>query len=107
MTPISSRQISYGESSLRTLVKENCRYVDKTACIHRLISTNRRVFLSRPRRFGKTLLVDTLSEIFQGNKELFRGLFIYETDYDWESYPVIRLDMSQITRKTPELFKKN
>ncbi len=49
--------------------------------------------MSRPRRFGKSLFVDTLHEIFNGNKELFRGLYIYDK-YDFEEYPVIRIDWS-------------
>ncbi len=63
-------------------------------------------FLSRPRRFGKSLLVSTLDEIFSGNKELFKGLWIYKSDWKWEKYPVIRIDMSNIKIKTASELEK-
>ncbi len=92
------KKIQYGAASFKEIVKTSSLYIDKTSKIHDLITQgSRRFFLSRPRRFGKTLLVDTLSEIFQGNKELFKGLAIYDTDYDWTSYPIIRLSLSTIT----------
>jgi hypothetical protein len=71
-------------------------YVDKTPIIYGLIrkKTNSVYFLSRPRRFGKSLLVSTLKEIFEGNKALFQGLYIYDK-IDWEKYPVIQLSMSE------------
>ncbi|MCX8084258.1 MAG: AAA family ATPase [Calditerrivibrio sp.] len=52
--------------------------------------------LSRPHRFGKSLLVSTLEQVFKGNKDLFKGLWIYESDYDWGFYPVLKIDFSQI-----------
>ncbi len=106
MVSLVNRKINYGKSSFKNIIEKNYRYIDKTEAIYRLISSaNDCVFLSRPRRFGKTLLLDTLSEIFQGNKELFRGLSIYEKDYDWKSYPVIRLDMSDTDRGSPQELK--
>ncbi len=67
--------IRYGLSSFKTIRENSFRYIDKTEQIFNLISEkNRCFFLTRSRRFGKTLLVDTLAEIFQGNKKLFRGL---------------------------------
>lgn len=71
-------------------------YVDKTPQILPLIQTGKYIFLSRPRRFGKSLLVSTLKEIFSGNKELFNGLFLYDK-IDWSSYPVIHLDISRLS----------
>ena len=52
-------------------------------------------FLARPRRFGKSLLISTLNEIFEGEKELFKGLWMYKTDYLWEKHPVVRIDFSK------------
>ena len=52
-------------------------------------------FLSRPRRFGKSLFVSTLNELFQGNRALFKGLWIDSSDYEWQTYPVIRIDFSR------------
>ena len=63
--------------SFKRIRKGNYHYVDKTMFIHRLVSTGSYYFLSRPRRFGKSLLVSTMEEYFKGNKELFEGLSIY------------------------------
>ena len=70
-------------------------YVDKTEYVWKRVSTDAvNFFLSRPRRFGKSLLVDTLRCYFEGRKELFEGLYIYEKETEWKQYPVIRLDLS-------------
>lgn len=70
-------------------------YIDKTKYVWQMVSTNAvNFFLSRPRRFGKSLLVDTLRCYFEGRKELFEGLYIYEKEKEWRQYPVIRLDLS-------------
>jgi len=69
---------------------ENYLYVDKTEIAKKLIERGTYYFLSRPRRFGKSLFLDTLKEIFEGNRELFEGLHIYDT-WDWSvTYPVIK-----------------
>lgn len=69
-------------------------YVDKTALMYDLIDTFDYVFLSRPRRFGKSLLMTTLESYFRGEKELFEGLAISRLEKDWESYPVLHIDLS-------------
>ena len=70
-------------------------YVDKTEYIWKMVKTEAKYFfLSRPRRFGKSLLVDTLRCYFEGRKELFEGLYIYDKETEWKKYPVIRLDLS-------------
>ena len=70
-------------------------YVDKTAYVWKMVTTKAvNFFLSRPRRFGKSLLVDTLRCYFEGRKELFEGLYIYNKEKEWKKYPVIRLDLS-------------
>ena len=98
--------IQYGTSTLSTLINQGSMYIDKTARIYDLITQHtKRFFLFRPRRFGKSLLIDTLSEIFQGNKELFKGLAIYDTDYDWKKYVVIRIDMTDTDRSTVQELK--
>jgi hypothetical protein len=75
-------------------------YVDKTETIYRLILEGKIYFLSRPRRFGKSLLVSTLDAIFSGRKDLFNGLYIYDK-WDWSrQYPVIRIDWTQIEHST-------
>ncbi|HDT11139.1 MAG TPA: AAA family ATPase, partial [bacterium] len=62
---------------------------------------------SRPRRFGKSLTLSTLESIFSGEKELFKGLYIYDQDYDWKKYPVIRLALNQLSSSTAEKLDKN
>ena len=80
-----------GESSFREMRVRNCYYVDKTPHIKRLIDGGKYYFLSRPRRFGKSLLVSTMKELFEGNEELFRGLYVHDR-WDWTvSNPVVRL----------------
>lgn len=82
--------------------KENFVYIDKSQQASALISGYKYVFLSRPRRFGKSLFLDTLSEIFQGNKELFEGLYIYDK-WDWEdTYPVIKISFANGDFSTAE-----
>ena len=77
------------------LRKEGYLYVDKTDFVWNLVNNpGESYFLSRPRRFGKSLLVSTLKAIFEGKKELFKGLAIYEKKYDWEKHPVIHLDLN-------------
>ena len=90
------KQLPTGIQSFETIRTQNGVYVDKTAHIYNLIKgIKKQFFLSRPRRFGKTLLCSTLTALFQGKRELFEGLAIDKTDWQWESHPVIRLDMSQ------------
>ena len=77
------------------LIHGNFLYVDKTEYIWQLIKPAKEMyFLSRPRRFGKSLTVSTLKAVFEGKKELFKGLAIYDKPYDWKTHPVIHLDMN-------------
>ena len=88
------RKLPTGIQTFRRLREDNCYYVDKTAHIQRLIAAGSRYFLSRPRRFGKSLLLDTLKELFEGSRELFEGLAIHD-GWDWSvRFPVVRLDFS-------------
>jgi hypothetical protein len=93
------RPLPVGTQDFKRIIKTNSVYVDKTMHIHRLLSrTSSSFFLSRPGRFGKTLLVDTLQQVFSGKRELFDGLSIGNPDngYSWESFPVVRIDMNAI-----------
>lgn len=84
-----------GRQVFENIIKENLLYVDKTQRIYELITKgNTQFFMSRPRRFGKTLLCWTLDAVFSGRKDLFEGLAIAKSDWKWEKHPVIRLDMS-------------
>ncbi len=80
-----------GIQTFSEIINEDYLYVDKTALLHQLISRGKNYFLSRPRRFGKSLLISTFESIFTGQKELFDGLAIAATDYDFDQYPVIEL----------------
>ena len=77
------------------LIQGNFLYVDKTEYIWQMIRPScAGYFLSRPRRFGKSLTVSTLKAVFEGKKELFKGLAIYDKPYDWKPYPVIHFDFA-------------
>ena len=83
------QKLPIGIQTFSEVIKSNYLYIDKTAMALELIENNKYVFLSRPRRFGKSLFLDTLRNIFEGNQELFEGLYIYDK-YDWsQKYPVI------------------
>ncbi len=89
------RILPVGVQSFGEIRRNGFLYVDKTDKVWQLANKNKKYnYLSRPRRFGKSLLVDTLACYFSGKKELFEGLKIMELEKDWEKRPVIRLDMS-------------
>ena len=88
------KQLPVGIQTFEKIIAQNCLYVDKTAYIHKMLKVSNYVFLSRPRRFGKSLLVSTLQSYFEGRKDLFKGLYIEQVEKDWTEYPVLRLDMS-------------
>ena len=69
-------------------------YIDKTALMYQMVKTGSYYFLSRPRRFGKSLLVSTLEAYFQGKKELFEGLAVEKLEKDWIKYPILHLDLN-------------
>ncbi|MFP4395224.1 MAG: AAA family ATPase, partial [Anaerolineales bacterium] len=90
----------------KDMIEGGYLYIDKTRYIYELVRYPKGVyFLSRPRRFGKTLLISTLAEIFAGHRELFEGLWIDESDYEWEAHPVVRIDLSQLKVTTAEKLK--
>ena len=81
-----------GIQSFEEIRKNGYCYVDKTALIYQLVSSGKYYFLSRPRRFGKSLLLSTLDAYFSGNKELVKGLFMEQKE--WTAYPVLHLDLN-------------
>lgn len=86
-----------------SIIKNDFLYVDKTDVIFELIKKPKgQYFLSRPRRFGKSLTISTIKAIFQGQRELFKGLAIDSMPYDWTEYPVIHLDFSNCGADTPQ-----
>ncbi len=87
------KRLPVGIQDFARLRLSGCYYVDKTALIRDLIEQSDHVFLSRPRRFGKSLLVDTIQTLFEGHEDLFRGLRIYD-HWDWsDSHLVVRLSL--------------
>ncbi|MDO9200659.1 MAG: AAA family ATPase, partial [Hydrogenophaga sp.] len=94
-SPVQATRLNLpiGIQGFAKLREEGCYYVDKTPYALRLIRVGGHYFLSRPRRFGKSLFLDTLKELFEGNRELFQGLAA-ETQWDWtKKYPVIRISL--------------
>ena len=81
-------------------------YVDKTALIYKLAATGKYYFLSRPRRFGKSLLISTMEAYFKGKKELFDGLAVASLEKDWTEYPVLHLDLSGVAYNQEEVIAK-
>lgn len=77
-------------------------YLDKTALIYQLVSSGKAYFLSRPRRFGKSLLVSTFESLFSGHKAQFEGLAIADTDYDFTVYPVIKMEFTRVNVRQVE-----
>ncbi|MDE6522582.1 MAG: ATP-binding protein [Muribaculaceae bacterium] len=102
-----AKRIKYpvGIQTFSKIISEGYLYVDKTELIYDLVDSSKYVFLSRPRRFGKSLLMSTLEAYFKGKKELFQGLKIAELESEWKSYPVFRFDMSGGHLETPEDLK--
>jgi len=88
------KPLPIGINTLSTIISENMVYVDKTEIAYNLSINQGRYFLSRPRRFGKSLFLDTLKQIFEGNKEIFKGLYIYDK-WNWDKkFPVIKIDFA-------------
>jgi len=99
------KKLSTNISDFKELRQNNYLYIDKTEFLAKIISRDKYYFLSRPRRFGKTLFVDTLEKFYQGKKELFKDLYIYDKDWNWEEYPIIRLDFNRLEHSTTENLK--
>ena len=89
------RLYTAGIADFESIRQDGRIYVDKTDMIYKLTKESKFVFLSRPRRFGKSLLCSTLKYYFQGRKDLFEGLAIAELEKEWKSYPVLHFDMSK------------
>ncbi len=103
------RPIATDTHDFPTLRRDGKIYVDKTMFIHRLVtdSDSKLFFLSRPRRFGKSLTVSAMKALFQGRRELFKGLKIGDTDWKWEKYPVIHFEFNDLTTTSLEEFEKD
>ena len=94
-----------GNQTFEKIITDGKYYVDKTALIYRMTHTYNYVFLSRPRRFGKSLLCSTLASYFRGEKELFQGLAMERLEKDWKRYPVIHLSLASVKSDDPSEIK--
>ncbi len=94
-----------GIQSFAQLREDNYVYVDKTALIYQLVSLGKIYFLSRPRRFGKSLLVSTLKNYFLGKRELFKGLAIESLETEWKEYPVFHIDFNGSNFTNPDALE--
>ena len=95
------KKINTSISTFKNLIESDYLYVDKTKYIYEMIKEPfGQFFFSRPRRFGKSLTVSTLESVFLGEKELFKGLYIYTTDYSWSVYPIIHIDFGRSDSST-------
>lgn len=96
------RKYPVGIQNFEDLRKEGYCYVDKTELMYQLVQSGKYYFLSRPRRFGKSLLLSTIQAYFEGKKELFRGLAVERLEQEWNTYPVLHLDLNAQKYDTPE-----
>lgn len=99
---MSGKIYPIGIQNFESLRRDGYFYIDKTALVYQLVKTGRYYFLSRPRRFGKSLLISTLEAYFQGKKELFTGLAMEKLEKDWIEYPILHLDLNIEKYDTPE-----
>ena len=88
------KRLPVGIQTFSEVIGLHCLYVDKTAYIPMMTALSKYIFLSRPRRFGKSLLVSTLQSYFEGKKELFKGLYIETVEKDWTEYPVLHFSLA-------------
>ena len=96
------RKLPIGIQTFREIREEGCYYADKTSHIRQLTREGKHYFLSRPRRFGKSLLLDTVKELFEGSEELFRELAVHG-DWDWgQRHPVVRLSFGRGDFTSPD-----
>ena len=100
------KRLPVGIQTYEKIVEQDCLYVDKTEYICKMINLGNYIFLSRPRRFGKSLLVSTLQAYFEGRRELFKGLYIDDVEKEWTAYPVLRFSMATAKHDSVEDLKQ-
>jgi hypothetical protein len=91
---MADRKYPVGIQTFSEMIREGYVYVDKTDLVWELTHYAKYIFLSRPRRFGKSLLTSTLESYFSGEQELFQGLNIMQLEHEWKKYPVLHFDLS-------------
>ena len=88
------KRLPVGIQTFSNIIEDGMLYIDKTEYIWKMIHLSKYVFLSRPRRFGKSLLTSTLRSYFEGRKDLFEGLYISNVEKEWTEYPVLHFSMA-------------
>jgi hypothetical protein len=101
------KKLPIGQSDFASILDDNCIYIDKTRHVYNLVNTRGKYFLSRPRRFGKSTLISTFNEIFRGNRELFKDQWIYNSDYKWHEYPIVRINFTDVKDNELTAYIKN
>ena len=99
---MAERKYPIGIQTFEEIRREGYVYVDKTELVYRLTHGGKYHFLSRPRRFGKSLLISTLEAYFEGRRELFEGLAIADLEQEWTRYPVLHLDLTGVNYHVPD-----
>ena len=94
MENMTLKRLPVGIQTFEKLVEQDCLYIDKTEYICKMLEVSNYIFLSRPRRFGKSLLVSTLQAYFEGRRELFKGLYIDRVEKEWTAYPVLKFSLA-------------
>ena len=102
---MSEKKYPIGIQNFESLRKDGYVYVDKTALVYKLVNTGRYYFLSRPRRFGKSLLLSTIEAYLEGKRELFKGLAIERLETEWTKHPILHLDLNTEKSTTPEALE--
>ena len=101
------RKYPVDTQTFSTIINDKCVYIDKTDLVYKMTHDYRYVFLSRPRRFGKSLLCSTLKEYFCGNRDLFKGLKIEDLEKEWTKYPVISLSFAKAKTDSLIVFRES
>ena len=103
---MEEKNVKYGigDQDFRSLRENGFLYVDKTRYIEKMVEESKYYFLARPRRFGKSLFLSTLKYFFEGRRELFKGLYIDSSDWDWVPYPILHLDLNTDRFAEPDVL---
>jgi len=99
------KKLPIGIQTFESIVTENYVYIDKTKDIYNLVTTGKYIFMSRPRRFGKSLLCSTLKSLLEGRKDLFKGLWIEKSNWNWKKHPVIHIPLASVSHRSPDLLE--
>ena len=100
------KRLPVGIQTFSEVIGRDCLYIDKTEYIWKMMNFSKYIFLSRPRRFGKSLLVSTIQSYFEGRRELFKGLYIDSVEKEWAAYPVLKFSMASAKHKDVSQLKR-